>query len=94
MFVGLPRDGYLNLPIFTTVLSGITVKGSIVGTRVNLKEVFELHAAGRTRVVYETRELGSVNDAIAEVEKGEVSARLVSARLVFDLGAGRATPST
>ena len=29
-------------------LNGITVIGSIVGTRVDLREVFELHAAGRT----------------------------------------------
>jgi propanol-preferring alcohol dehydrogenase len=85
VFVGLPKDGRVSLPIFPTVLNGITVKGSIVGTRVDLKEVFELHAAGRTRVVYETRDLASVNEAIAEVEGGEVSARLV-----FDLGVGRA----
>jgi hypothetical protein len=49
----------------------------------DLKEVFELHAAGRTRVVYHTRDLASVNEAIDEVERGAVDARLV-----FDLGAG------
>ena len=37
-------------------------------------------------VVYETRDLASVNDAISEVEKGEVDARLV-----FDFGAGTPT---
>ncbi len=83
VFVGLPRDGYVRLPIFPTVLNGITVRGSIVGTRVDLKEVFELHAAGRTRVVYETRDLDSVNEAIDEVERGAVDARLV-----FDFGTG------
>jgi propanol-preferring alcohol dehydrogenase len=85
VLVGLPKDGYVSLPIFGTVLNGITVKGSIVGTRVDLREVLELHAAGRTRVVYETRDLASVNDAIAEVEKGGVDARLV-----FDLRAQEA----
>jgi alcohol dehydrogenase, propanol-preferring len=85
VLVGLPKDGYVSLPIFGTVLNGITVKGSIVGTRVDLREVLELHAAGRTRVVYETRDLASVNDAIAEVEKGGVDARLV-----FDLRAREA----
>jgi propanol-preferring alcohol dehydrogenase len=86
VFVGLPRDGYVRLPIFPTVLNGITVKGSIVGTRVDLQEVFELHAAGRTRVIYETRDLASVNECIREVEEGRVDARLV-----FDLGAEQAT---
>ncbi|MEJ7843848.1 MAG: alcohol dehydrogenase AdhP [Rubrobacter sp.] len=89
VLVGLPKDGYVSLPIFGTVLNGITVKGSIVGTRVDLREVFELHAAGRTRVVYETRNLASVNEAIAEVEKGKVDARLV-----FDLGAGKPAENT
>src|SRR5207248_806304 len=33
VFVGLPADNYIRLPIFETVLQGITVVGSIVGTR-------------------------------------------------------------
>ena len=51
--------------------------GSIVGTRVDLREVFELHAAGKTRVIRETRSLGDVNEAIADVEAGRVPARIV-----------------
>ena len=45
----------MRLPIFETVLKGISVIGSIVGTRQDLAEVFALHAAGRTRVVLEQR---------------------------------------
>ena len=48
VFVALPADNHISLPIFETVLNGITVVGSIVGTRTDLREVFELHAAGRT----------------------------------------------
>jgi alcohol dehydrogenase, propanol-preferring len=77
VFVGLPADNHIELPIFETVLNGITVVGSIVGTRLDLREVFELHAAGRTRVVYEERPLEQVNAAIADVEAGRVPARLV-----------------
>jgi alcohol dehydrogenase, propanol-preferring len=40
------------------VLNGITVVGSIVDTRLDLREVFEQHAAGKTRVITETRSLG------------------------------------
>ena len=41
-----PRPtGPMALPIFDTVLKGISVIGSIVGTRQDLAEVFELHAA-------------------------------------------------
>jgi propanol-preferring alcohol dehydrogenase len=38
-----------------------------------------LHAAGRTRVVYETRPLGAVNQAISDVLHGQARARLVLA---------------
>jgi propanol-preferring alcohol dehydrogenase len=52
-----------------------------VGTREDLVEVFALHAAGRTRVIAETRRIEDVNDAIAEVLSGKITARLV-----FDFG--------
>ena len=77
VFVALPADNDVTLPIFQTVLNGITIVGSIVGTRTDLREVFELHAAGRTRVIRETRSLDEVNTAIADVEAGRVAARVV-----------------
>jgi propanol-preferring alcohol dehydrogenase len=80
VFVALPADNRVQVPIFETVLSGITIVGSIVGTRADLAEVFRLHAQGRTRVVRETRTLDEVNECFEEVEKGQVKARLV-----FDL---------
>jgi propanol-preferring alcohol dehydrogenase len=75
--VALPADNEVRLPIFETVLNGITVVGSIVGTRKDLREVFELHRAGLTRVISETRPLQQVNEAIADVEAGRVVTRVV-----------------
>jgi propanol-preferring alcohol dehydrogenase len=77
--VGLPpeSDGPMSLPIFPTVLKGVSVIGSIVGTRQDLAEVFELHALGRTRVIAESRKLDDVNAAIDEVLAGRAPARLV-----------------
>src|SRR3954469_20099523 len=77
VFVALPKDNHVELPIFETVLNGITVVGSIVGTRNDLREVFELHAQGRTQVIRETRSLDEVNEAIDDVEAGRVTARIV-----------------
>ncbi|WP_349877751.1 alcohol dehydrogenase AdhP [Micromonospora sp. HUAS YX12] len=77
VLVSLPADNAITLPVFETVLKGITVLGSIVGTRADLAEVFALHAAGRTRVVYETRKLDDINDAVNDVLAGRVAARLV-----------------
>jgi alcohol dehydrogenase, propanol-preferring len=80
VFVALPADNFVQLPIFETVLNGITVTGSIVGTRLDLAETFELHADGRTTVIRETRRLEDVNDAFHQIENAEVDARIV-----FDL---------
>jgi len=77
VFVALPADNEVKLPIFETVLNGITIVGSIVGTRADLREVFALHAAGRTNVIREVRPLADVNAAIEDVEAGRVTARIV-----------------
>lgn len=75
--VGLPKDGAFELPIFETVLKGVSVIGSIVGTRQDLREVFALHAAGRTEVVIETRELDDIAASMEDVLAGKVPARIV-----------------
>ena len=80
VFVALPADNHLQLPIFETVVNGLTIRGSFLGNRVDLAETFELHAAGKTRVERETRKLEEVNEAFEEVDSGKVKARLV-----FDL---------
>jgi propanol-preferring alcohol dehydrogenase len=80
VLVGLPADNRLELPVFETVLKGITVIGSLVGTRNDLADCFALHAHGHTRVITETRRLEDVNDCFEEVLSGQVPARLV-----FDL---------
>ncbi|NEE00582.1 zinc-dependent alcohol dehydrogenase [Phytoactinopolyspora halotolerans] len=77
VLVALPAAGSIEIPVFDTVLNGTSVIGSIVGTRADLDEVFALHAAGRTRVIYETRPLAAVNDSIREVLQGTVKARIV-----------------
>jgi propanol-preferring alcohol dehydrogenase len=78
--VALPKDGTFPVPIFDLVLGGKSVIGSIVGTREDLREVFALHAAGRTRVISEVRRLDDVAASMEDVLAGQVSARIV-----FDL---------
>jgi propanol-preferring alcohol dehydrogenase len=77
--VGLPAQNEMRLPIFQTVLGGLTVKGSIVGTHHDLEEVFELHRRGRTQVERVERELDDVNEAIGQVLDGSAPAP----RMVF-----------
>lgn len=77
VLVGLPADNRLEIPVFETVLKGVKVIGSLVGTRNDLAACFDLHARGLTRVVTETRQLDDVNACFEEVLAGEVPARLV-----------------
>jgi propanol-preferring alcohol dehydrogenase len=77
VLVGMPAENAIDLPIFETVVNGTNIIGSIVGTREDLRRVFELHAAGKTRVIRETRQLDQVNAAIADIEAGRVAARIV-----------------
>ena len=86
--VGLPAHNAMEIPVFETVLGGLTVKGSIVGTHQDLVEVFELHRRGLTRVERTECELDDVNDAIAAMLDGSSGA----ARTVFRLPALGATP--
>ncbi|QNP75523.1 zinc-dependent alcohol dehydrogenase [Streptomyces roseirectus] len=78
VMVALPADdAAISVPVFETVLGGISVLGSIVGTRQDLTEVFALHAAGRTRIIAEPRRLEQVNESFDEVLGGRAEARLV-----------------
>jgi propanol-preferring alcohol dehydrogenase len=79
--VGLPAQNEMKLPIFETVLEGLTIRGSIVGTHHDLEQVFDLHRRGQTRVRRAECELEEVNDAIAKVLDGSAPAP----RTVFDL---------
>jgi len=77
VLVALPAAGEITIPVFDTVLNGTSIIGSIVGTRADLAEVFSLHSQGRTRVIYETRELSGINESFDEVLQGRARARLV-----------------
>jgi alcohol dehydrogenase, propanol-preferring len=74
VLVGLPADNELRLPIFETVLNGITIKGSIVGTHHDLEQVFALHVRGLTRVFRSESSLDEVNHAIEQVLDGSAPA--------------------
>ncbi len=87
--VGLPADNGMRLPIFETVLGGLSVVGSIVGTRHDLEEVFDLHARGLTTVERSERSLDDVNEAIAAVLDGSAG----TARTVFRMPFGRSEPA-
>jgi len=82
VMVGLPADNEMKIPVFETILNGLSIIGSIVGTHHDLVEVFELHRRGLTQVQRAQRSLDDINDAIEQVLDGSAPAP----RLVFRMG--------
>ncbi|WP_153730582.1 alcohol dehydrogenase AdhP [Sporosarcina obsidiansis] len=78
--VGLPHEE-LPIPIFNTVLNGVTVKGSIVGTRIDMKEALDFAARGKVKAQIETAPLSEVNTVLDKMVKGQINGRIV---LTFD----------
>ena len=74
--VGLP-PGNFPTPIFDVVLKRLTIRGSIVGTRQDLKESLAFAAAGHIHVQAETRPLGDINLVFARLKRGEIVGRVV-----------------
>src|SRR4051812_9114083 len=62
----------------------VTVTGSIVCTRLDVAEVFGLHAAGLARTIRTTRRFDEVNEAMKAVEAGDIDARVVFDMRVHD----------
>ena len=83
--VGLPAQNGMTVPIFETVLGGLSIEGSIVGTHHDLEEVFALHQRGLTRVISEERALDDVNEAVESVLDGSAH----TPRLVFRMAGAR-----
>jgi propanol-preferring alcohol dehydrogenase len=74
--VGLPT-GELPIPIFDTVLNGVTVKGSIVGTRKDMQEALDFAARGKVKAIIETQPLEKINEVFERMEKGNINGRIV-----------------
>ncbi|MFC8597546.1 MULTISPECIES: alcohol dehydrogenase AdhP [unclassified Isoptericola] len=74
--VGLPPEKF-PLDIFTTVLFGLTVRGSIVGTRKDMAEALDFFARGKVAPTYSVRPLGDINAIFDEMIAGTIDGRVV-----------------
>jgi propanol-preferring alcohol dehydrogenase len=63
--------------IFDVVLNGYTLRGSIVGTRLDLEEALQFAAEGKVKATIETLPLESTNDVFNRLKKGQVNGRVV-----------------
>jgi len=73
---GLP-PGEFPISIFDVVLNRYTIRGSIVGTRLDLEEALTFAADGKVKATIETQPLDAINDVFARLKSGQVNGRIV-----------------
>ncbi|CEL91041.1 alcohol dehydrogenase AdhP [Streptococcus sanguinis] len=74
--VGLPSE-MMDLSIVKTVLDGIQVIGSLVGTRKDLEEAFQFGAEGLVVPIVQKRPVSDAVDVFDEMEAGTIQGRMV-----------------
>ena len=74
--VGLP-PGDFALPIFDVVLNAKTIRGSIVGTRLDLMESMGFVAEGLVRTVFTEERLDDINAVFDRMRLGDIEGRVV-----------------
>jgi propanol-preferring alcohol dehydrogenase len=76
VLVGLASSQY-ELPLVDTVLKGITVRGSYLGTRRDLEEVFELTRTAAVRPCIQAHALEETPALLEKMRRGEIAGRAV-----------------
>ncbi|HEX5145066.1 MAG TPA: alcohol dehydrogenase AdhP, partial [Mycobacterium sp.] len=76
VFVGLP-PGDFPAPIFDIVLKGLTIRGSIVGTRQDMAEALDFYARGLIHPTVETTTLENINEVFGRMGRGQIDGRVV-----------------
>lgn len=75
-FTGLP-PGEFPTPIFDTVLKGLTLRGSIVGTRQDMVEALDFYSRGSIHPTVHARRIEDINDVFDELDRGMIDGRVV-----------------
>lgn len=76
VFVGLP-PGDFPAPIFDIVLKGLTIRGSIVGSRQDMVEALDFLARGLVHPTVESVSLDDINEVFGRMEEGKIDGRVV-----------------
>ena len=76
VFNGLP-PGEFPAPIFDIVFKGLTIRGSLVGTRQDLEEALDFYARGMIKPTVEEVKLDEVNEVFEGLIKGGIEGRRV-----------------
>jgi propanol-preferring alcohol dehydrogenase len=76
VLVGLP-PGEFPVPLFDVVANCITIRGSFVGTRLDMAETLAFAAEGKVKADIELQPLSSINQVFERLQHGDVPSRVV-----------------
>ena len=74
--VGLP-GGQMSIPLINLTNRRLTVRGTIVGSRKDLREALAFAGAGKVKAHVERQPFEAVNDVLDRLRRGEVEGRVV-----------------
>lgn len=76
VMVGLPK-GNISIDVCDIVLRGLTIKGSLVGTREDLKEALDFVERKKVYPQVEIKEVSNIGNIFNQLRSGQVSGRIV-----------------
>lgn len=76
VLTGLP-PGEFPISVFDMVMAGVTIRGSIVGTRLDMIEALSFFAEGKIRAVVKPDRLENINRIFTALDEGRVEGRIV-----------------
>jgi len=76
VLVGLPA-GEFPTPLFDVVANCITVRGSFVGSRLDMAEALAFAVDGKVKADFELQRLADINSVFARLKSGDVPSRVV-----------------
>jgi len=76
VLVGLP-PGDFPAPIFDIVLKGLTIRGSIVGTREDMAQALDFYVRGLIHPTVAATTLDEVNEVFDRMKRGDIDGRVV-----------------
>jgi propanol-preferring alcohol dehydrogenase len=76
VLVGLPA-GEFPTPLFDVVANCITIRGSFVGSRLDMAEALSFAVHGKVRADIELQRLSAINSVFTRLKSGDVASRVV-----------------
>ncbi|KAH8678458.1 dehydrogenase-like protein [Xylariales sp. PMI_506] len=75
--VGIPADGYIKSQIWDTIVRMVTLRGSLVGNRIDTDEAIEFYRRGLIKVPYKVVGLSKLDETLKLLDHSEVIGRYV-----------------